>query len=104
SYHRAIAGNIHSEVGIAVETVVLDQVTAANTARRKTVAAKEAADIAVSDGQVDAISRVDADRLRGHASRQPADLEVVAIENDVVGVDGDCGSASDRGGQILLEA
>src|SRR5207344_3245363 len=64
---------------------------------------KKATDIAVPDRGVEARGSNDAVGECSRARRESTDLEIVAIDRDVVGGDGDGLAAGDGGGQVLFE-
>ena len=96
-------GALDADAGrrIAIQAVVFDAMAAAVD---QADADLEAADIAVADGAVQAAVRGDA---RGHGAGprgQAAQLEVVAVERDVVGGDGDGHATAEGGAQVMAQA
>src|SRR3982751_522322 len=85
AYHRTVAGDVHPDRGIAVEAVILDDVAA--TVADEIDADEEAADVAVANGGVQPGVGEDAVCGGADAGREAAELEVVAVDGDVVGVD-----------------
>src|SRR5690606_1672914 len=101
--YPAIIGVRYVDCGfqVAVQPVVFDQVAGATVQED---ALEEPADVAVAHGHVLLVAGVDAAGLRAIARRQPADLEAVAVDGDVVGGNGDGIAGGDVGGQVAVQA
>src|SRR5690606_6978982 len=104
-HDSAVVGGIAVEVDadgeVVVEVVVFHQVPASAVQAH---AKAEAADGAVPDRHVLAFLGVDPVGIRRLARGKAADLEIVAVEGDVVGSDGDGVAAGDSGAQVLAQA
>src|SRR5690606_37962168 len=101
--HPAVVASVDQDrdFQIVVQAVVLHQVTGAAV---QVDALPESPDIAVAHGGVLLAIGTDAVGLRAVARRQPADLEAVAVDGDVVGGNGDGIAGGDVGGQVLVQA
>src|SRR5690606_23651576 len=64
----------------------------------------ESADAAVANRDVLAVVGVDPVGLGADAAPEPAELEVVAVDGDIVGVDRDRRAGVDAGGQVVAQA
>src|SRR5690606_12163047 len=101
--HRAV-GAVHDLDGVM--EVVVESNVFAQVARAYEDAdpGAEPAHVPVAHGNVLRVGRRDCIVAGRVARGQPADLEIVAVDGDVVGGDGDGRSAGDRGAQVLLQA
>src|SRR4249919_3990514 len=64
----------------------------------------ESANIAVPDAGIESIHRVDTVHAGADSRRRIVELEVVAVDGDVVGIDVDRGAIRDRGAHVLFQA
>src|SRR5690606_16508736 len=98
-----VAASANGGTAVVVEPIVLDKMTAA----AEPDAAAEPAHVAAADRRIrpwGGKRHMYAVGLGGRAGREVADLEIVAVDRDVVGRDGDRVAAGDRCGKVLAQA
>jgi hypothetical protein len=99
----AVSGSLDTAHRVEVHPVVLDEMACAAGTQNVLDPDHEPANAAVADGGIQPAGRMDADRHGIDAGLQPADLPIVAVDGDVVGVDGDGSTAADVCLEVLLE-